>query len=67
MKAVCKWFNSSKGFGFLTPEEGGEDIFCHYSAIEGDGYRTLEEGQRVLCDVVKGSKGLSAERVRVLR
>ncbi len=59
-----KWFNEAKGYGFITPEdEGQQDCFVHYSAIQGDGYRTLVEGERVQFDIVKGQKGLAAENV----
>ncbi len=57
-----KWFNESKGFGFIAREQG-EDVFVHYSALQGDGYRTLEEGADVEFDVVQGQKGLQAENV----
>lgn len=67
VRGSCKWFNDQKGFGFITPDEGGSDVFVHFSAIQGDGFRTLSEGQRVEYDQVKGPKGISAERVRVLR
>lgn len=60
---TVKWFNESKGFGFIQ-QEGGEDVFCHYSAIEGSGFRTLTEGQAVEFDVKRGPKGLQAEKVR---
>lgn len=63
--AVVKWFNSEKGYGFAAVD-GGEDVFVHYSAIQGDGYRELAEGQRVELDVVQGQKGLQAENVRKL-
>ena len=59
-----KWFNDSKGFGFISQEDGGDDVFCHHTAIESEGFRTLAEGQRVEFDVVKGPKGLQASRVR---
>jgi len=59
-----KWFNDAKGFGFIRPDDGGEDIFCHHSSIEVDGFRTLAEGQAVEFEVVSGPKGLKAERVR---
>ena len=51
MKGTVKWFNSSKGFGFITPEDGSEDVFVHFSAIQSDGYRTLDENQEVTFDV----------------
>ena len=59
-----KWFNDLKGFGFIT-QEGGEDVFVHYSAIEGDGFRTLIEGQPVEFDVSEGPKGLQASKVSI--
>ncbi|MEJ2637125.1 MAG: cold-shock protein [Calditrichia bacterium] len=63
-KGIVKWFNSSKGFGFISREEG-EDVFVHYSAIEDDGgYRTLDEGQTVEFEVTTGPKGLQAQSVR---
>ena len=67
MRGTCKWFNELKGFGFISPEAGGPDVFVHFSAIQADGFKTLSEGQRVEYDEVKGPKGISAERVRVLR
>jgi CspA family cold shock protein len=59
---TVKWFNDSKGFGFLE-QENGEDVFCHFSAIAGDGFKSLAEGDRVTFDVVKGPKGLQAANV----
>lgn len=59
---TVKWFNATKGFGFIKQDEG-EDVFVHYSAISGDGYRTLEEGQRVEFVVVQGQKGPQAQDV----
>jgi CspA family cold shock protein len=61
-----KWFNDSKGFGFVTQEGGGEDVFCHQSAIQATGFRSLTEGQKVEFDVTKGPKGLQASNVRVI-
>jgi CspA family cold shock protein len=57
---TVKWFNDSKGFGFITPEAGGEDLFAHFSAIQGSGFKTLTEGQRVTFDVTTGPKGQQA-------
>ncbi len=64
MKGTVKWFNASKGYGFITPESG-EDVFVHFSAIQSEGYKTLEEGQAVEFEVTKGPKGLQAANVRV--
>ncbi|MCE5212195.1 MAG: cold-shock protein [Deltaproteobacteria bacterium] len=60
-----KWFNQSKGFGFIENEEGG-DVFVHFSSIQGNGFKTLNEGQRVSFDVAKGKKGLEATNVKVI-
>lgn len=62
---TVKWFNAEKGFGFIT-QDGGGDIFVHFSAISGDGFRTLEENQKVEFEVTQGAKGAQAENVRVL-
>jgi cold shock protein len=62
---TVKWFNAAKGYGFLT-REGGEDVFVHFSAIQKDGYRSLEEGQQVEFTVEKGPKGLQAAQVVLL-
>lgn len=59
---TVKWFNSEKGFGFIEVE-GGSDVFVHFSAISGDGYKTLEEGQRVEFDIVEGQRGPQADNV----
>lgn len=64
-QGTVKWFNGSKGFGFISREEG-EDVFVHFNAIVGDGYRNLEEGQRVEFTVTQGQKGLQAENVVVI-
>ena len=58
-----KWFNETKGFGFIAPQDGTEDVFVHYSSIAGDGFKTLAEGQDVTFEVVEGPKGLSAANV----
>lgn len=61
-----KWFDEQKGYGFLTPDDGGSDAFVHYSAIQGEGYKTLAEGQRVEFRLVSGDRGPKAEDVRPL-
>ena len=61
---TVKWFNPEKGFGFITPEDGSADVFVHFSAIEGESYRNLEEGQKVEFDVTQGQKGPQAANVR---
>lgn len=58
-----KWFNNAKGFGFIVPKEGGEDIFAHYSTIKMEGYRSLKAGQEVTYEVTDGPKGLHAENI----
>lgn len=58
-----KWFNNAKGFGFIVPEEGGDDIFAHYSTIQMEGYRSLKAGQEVQFEVQQGPKGLHAENI----
>jgi CspA family cold shock protein len=63
---TVKWFNDSKGFGFITPAEGGEDLFAHHTAIEMSGFKTLKEGQKVEFEVRKGPKGLQAANIKPL-
>ena len=62
MNGTVKWFNAEKGFGFITGEDG-KDVFAHFSQIKSEGYKTLEEGQKVSYDVVKGPKGPQAENI----
>jgi len=62
-EGVVKWFNAEKGFGFITREDG-DDVFVHFSAIEGEGYKSLDEGQKVEFEVVKGDRGPKAENVK---
>ena len=61
-----KWFNAEKGFGFIAQDDGGADVFCHFSAIQADGYKSLDENQRVEFDITQGPKGPQAENVRAL-
>ncbi|MGW1404166.1 cold-shock protein [Streptomyces sp. NPDC002405] len=62
-QGTVKWFNEEKGFGFITPDEGGPDLFVHFRAIQMTGYKRLEEGQRVQFEIVQGAKGPQAEQV----
>ncbi len=63
---TVKWFNEAKGYGFIAPEDGGKDVFVHFSGINGDGFRTLNEGQQVEFEVKEGPKGLQATDVNPL-
>lgn len=63
---TVKWFNDAKGFGFIAPEDGGDDVFVHYSAIASQGFRSLQEGQKVSFEVVEGPKGKQASAVTPL-
>lgn len=63
---IVKWFNADKGYGFITPDDGGADVFAHFSAIQSSGYRSLEENQKVEFDVTEGQKGPQAENIRPL-
>ncbi|GAA3357692.1 MULTISPECIES: cold-shock protein [Saccharopolyspora] len=65
-QGTVKWFNAEKGFGFIAPDAGGPDVFVHYSAIDGAGFRSLEENQAVSYDVTQGPKGPQAELVRAV-
>ena len=63
---TVKWFNESKGFGFITPDGGGKDLFAHFKEIQGTGFKTLAENQKVEYEVIQGQKGPAASRIRVL-
>ncbi len=63
---TVKWFNDAKGYGFITQDNGGDDVFCHHTAIVAEGFRSLQEGQKVEFDVAKGPKGLQAANVRAV-
>ena len=63
-QGTVKWFNESKGFGFITPDGGGEDLFAHFSEIQSAGFKTLQEGQRVEFTVAQGAKGPQATQIR---
>ena len=65
-QGTVKWFNSEKGFGFITPDDGSKDLFVHYSEIKSNGFRTLDEGQRVEFEIGQGQKGPQAQGVRVI-
>jgi CspA family cold shock protein len=65
-KGTVKWFNDAKGFGFITPEDGGKDLFAHHSEIQMDGYKSLKEGQAVEFETTQGQKGPAAARIRAV-
>ena len=64
-KGTVKWFNAQKGYGFITNESTGEDVFVHFSGIAGEGYKSLEEGQNITFDITEGNRGLQAVNVTV--
>jgi CspA family cold shock protein len=63
-RGTVKWFNEKKGFGFITPDDGGEDLFVHYSNLATEGFRTLSDGQKVEYEAAKGRKGMEATKVK---
>ena len=62
-QGTVKWFNEEKGYGFISPDEGGEDLLVHFSGIAGEGYKSLEEGEKVTYEAAQGRKGMQAENV----
>jgi CspA family cold shock protein len=62
-QGTVKWFNQEKGYGFITPDEGGDDVFVHYTGIAGEGFKSLEEGEKVSYEVTEGRRGLQASNV----
>ena len=63
---IVKWFNDAKGFGFIKPDEGGEDLFAHFSAIQSSGFKSLQENQRVQFEVTTGPKGKQASNIQII-
>ncbi|PMR77917.1 cold-shock protein [Billgrantia endophytica] len=63
---TVKWFNDTKGFGFISPDDSGDDLFAHFSEIQADGFKTLQDGQKVSFDVTQGKKGLQASNIKIV-
>ncbi|WP_299314884.1 cold-shock protein [uncultured Halomonas sp.] len=62
---TVKWFNDTKGYGFISPDDGGDDLFAHFSEIQAEGFKTLQDGQKVTFEVTQGKKGLQASNIRI--
>ncbi|KXS36926.1 MULTISPECIES: cold-shock protein [Modicisalibacter] len=63
---TVKWFNDTKGYGFISPDDGGDDLFAHFSEIQADGFKSLQDGQKVSFEVTQGKKGLQAAKIKAL-